>query len=112
MRCAEPSFRVLDRPVRIDDAGQGYLFCPGKATWFPEISRLAEDCHIALETGILPKEGSLQDQDYVFVEVFPTFIERWRERTYHEVWTDVRSFSKSILEALFGKGGGGRAPRR
>lgn len=113
MRCAEQSFDVLQRPVSVDEVGVKLSFCPGKATWYPEMGRLFRDCRVALETGILPREGTLEDQDASFSEVFPIFIERWRERTYHRIWGDVKTFTTSVLEAVLGKkGGGSRAPRR
>jgi hypothetical protein len=95
----------------VDQVSLKYSFCPGKATWYPEVAKVFEWCRIALETGILPEEGSYLDQPALFVEVFPTFVERWRERSYQRVWLDISEFSPKVIEAfgkLFGKifGGG------
>lgn len=88
---------------KVDAISVQQTFCPGKATWFEEIQEIYQDCRVALETGILPKEGSLEDQDELFTDVFPTFVERWRERAYERTWSDVRAFTKVVLEAVFGK---------
>ena len=85
-----------------------FSFCPGKATWFPEIAELFHHCRIAYETGILPDTGALLDQDEMFNEVFPFFVERWKEKSYGRVWGDVRKYTEKILTAIFGKKGGKR----
>lgn len=84
----------------MDDYSTEIFFCPGKATWYPEIAELFERCRVALETGHLPKLGVLDDQDSTFVEVFPFFIERWRHRQYYRVWQDVAEFTPSVLMAI------------
>jgi hypothetical protein len=102
MRCAVDSFQVI-KPRTVDRGSLAYTFCPGKATWYPWALLLVQDCLVAAETGILPREGSLQDQDALFVEVFPLFVRRWKERCYDRLWVDVRAFAKAILEAVFPK---------
>lgn len=67
------------------------------------ILEAAEQCRVALETGILPRRGALEDQDDLFCEVFPVFVERWRARSYDAVWRDVRDYVKIVLEAVLGK---------
>lgn len=67
------------------------------------MAQVFEQCRVAVETGILPRQGSLEDQDELFVEVFPTFVERWRARSYVRVWDDVRAFAKVLLDGLFTK---------
>jgi hypothetical protein len=101
-RCAEPDFDVI-KPRRIDDASLNYTFCPGKATWYGEIAEVFEQCRVALETGILPSKGTLEDQDEIFVEVFPYFVQRWRDRQYQRVWVDIRTYIAALIEGLLGK---------
>lgn len=101
-RCHDPSFEVMKR-ISVDEYGAELTFCPGKATWYEEIRDVYQDCRVALETGILPKEGSLESQDELFAHCFPTFVERWRDRNYEHVWKDVRAFAKNVLEAVLGK---------
>lgn len=110
-RCQEPGYQNLKKPRSVDKKGLDFHFCPGKATWAEDTIELFEQCRIALETGIMPKEGSLEDQDSPFVEAFPLFVQRWRDRTYKRIWADVESFTEKVLEAVLGKkkgGGGGR----
>ena len=104
-RCRDPGFENLRKPRAIGQGSLSYPFCPGKATWNPELPAVLEQCRVALEAGILPEEGNFSAQSALFVEVFPTFVERWRERTYQKIWGDVRAFSKAVLEAVFGKKG-------
>lgn len=92
----------------MDNYGLEYSFCPGKATWYEEIAELFGQCRVALETGIMPSRGSFQDQSAMFVEVFPEFVQRWKERSYNRVWQDTREFTQAVLEAVFGKSKGGK----
>lgn len=98
--CQSAGFENLKRPKRVDDFGLEVLFCPGKATWYPEIANLFEECRVSYETGILPKKGLIADQDQLFTEVFPFFIERWVHRRYYKVWQDVIEFTPSVLSAI------------
>lgn len=113
MRCAEPGFVNMPENIlkrlessgqngywNVDDYSRKYLFCPAKATWFPDIAELFEQCRIAVETGFLPGPGSLEDQHEMFVVVFPTFVERWKSRAYHRTWRDVYEFTPKVLDAL------------
>lgn len=102
-RCQEDGFNNLKRPRRVDNMGMEFYFCPGKATWYEEIVELFEQCRITLETGIMPKSGSFQDQDSAFVDSFPLFVQRWRERNYGRIWSDVQDFTSKVLESIFGK---------
>ena len=103
-KCQEKGFLNLKKPRRIDGYSLEYNFCPGKATWFEEITELFDSCRIALETGILPKRGGFSEQDSIFCEIFPIFLSRWKDRTYGKIWGDVRDFTKIVLEGIFGKG--------
>lgn len=59
-----------------------------------------------METGIMPNEGPFEQQSEMFVDAFPHFVSRWKDRTYDKIWHDVRDFTKTVLEGLFGKKGG------
>ena len=84
----------------MDDYSIEISFCPGKATWYPEIAELFEKCRLAYEVGILPRKGVLEDQDELFSEVFPFFVDRWVHRKYYKVWHDVAEFTPSVLTAI------------
>ena len=107
-KCDEPGFENLKKPRAVDSLGVELTFCPGKATWYAEISDAFEQCRVALESGILPKEGALEDQDELFCEVFYTFVERWRTRQYKLLWNDVGEFVEAIFKSFSGKGGRGK----
>jgi len=68
-----------------------------------EAVNLFKQCRIAMETGILPDEGDFLSQDHCFVEVFFDFISHWKYRQYQTWWDDVKIFTKTVLESIFGK---------
>lgn len=51
----------------------------------------------------MPISGCFEDQHHLFVDTFPVFVEKWRERNYQKVWNDVSDFTQSTLKAVFGK---------
>lgn len=77
-----------------------YTFCPGKATWYPEMLALFDELVLAYHTGIFPDSGSFYEQDELFVECFPQFYLSFKERNYGRVWSDVVEFSEHILKAV------------
>lgn len=101
-KCRNSGFTNFSKLRKIDDYSLQYTFCPGKATWYEEITELFQQCRVAMETGIMPNRGSFEDQSAIFVEVFPAFVERWKDRNYYRVWADVKDFTKVVLEAVFG----------
>lgn len=107
-KCQSPGFQNLKNPRRVDESGLEFYFCPGKATWYEEISDLFKQCRVAMETGILPEKGSFEQQSEMFVDVFPDFVQRWKERNYNRIWQDTREFTKVVLESIFGKNKGGK----
>lgn len=99
-RCGEEGFNNVKKPFSLDEVGMKFNFCPGKATWFVDIVDLYESCRVAMETGILPERGTLGEQDELFVEVFPTFVDRWKTRTYQKIWADVGDFANIVLKSV------------
>lgn len=75
-----------------------YPYCPAKATWYPQIIDLFNHCRVTTQTGILPKEGGLEDQDEIFADVFPMFSDMWKALTYQNIWKDVQEYGDSILK--------------
>jgi hypothetical protein len=102
-RCAQPGWNNLTRPKSVDKIGIELPFCAGKATWSEHAAILFSQCRVSFETGILPKPGSIDDQDEIFAAVFPYFVERWTDRRYNRIWVDVQGFVFPLLEKLFGK---------
>lgn len=103
-RCEKDGYEHYKKPKwRVSEGGTYFRFCPGKATWDEEIATLYHQCHTALHSGILPREGGLEAQDHLFTDTFPTFIELWKDRQYAHVWSDVAKFTNGVLTAIFGK---------
>lgn len=108
LQCADDGFSMLEKkPLRIDKHGSRYPFCPGKATWYPQIDEVFRQCLVAKETGLLPKAGGLQDQSALFNQAFSTFIEKYTWRRYGRVWQDVNEIIPKVLDAV-GKMLGGK----
>lgn len=81
-RCEEPGFDNFKSPRKLagDDKSAPQSFCHAKASWYPDVIKVFMDCRVALESGILPRGGGLEDQDDIFYSCFWTFVERWRFR--------------------------------
>ena len=103
--CQEPGFNNLKKPRKLEGSNIEYTFCPGKASWYPDIIELFSQCRVAMETGIMPNEGSFLDQQDIFTEVFPTFVSYWKDRYYQRIWKDIQDYTKIVLESLFKKKG-------
>jgi hypothetical protein len=99
-KCQEEGFDNLKLLKHIDEYGLKVNFCPGKATWFEKMDLLFSQCLITRKTGLLPKTGSFEDQDYLFTEVFPFFVERWEYRSKVRMWTDIHEFTGKVFEAI------------
>ena len=91
---------LKSKPIRVDKFGSKYPFCPGKATWFPELQTVFDQCLVAMETGILPGPGGLDDQPEMFSNSLSTFIEKYSWRRYGRVWQDVNEVIPKVLEAV------------
>ena len=98
--CQDNGFDNIKIKKSVDEFGTKVSFCPGKATWHNEVIDLFHECHVAYLTGILPRSGGLEHQDSKFSEVFPIFIEKWENRKYLKVWSDVNDFTAKVFEAI------------
>jgi len=103
-KCADDGFaNVLEgREIKINDSK--FRFCPGKATWYPDIMLLYQQCELASLTGIMPDRGELKDQDGVFADTFPYFAKRWTEKWYQRHMRDISGMITGIAQSIFGKG--------
>lgn len=75
-------------------------FCPSKATWYPEIIDLYDECLIAYKTSLLPQEGGLESQSVLFNSVFGFFVTYYDKRQYAQIWSDVSDFTGKVFEAI------------
>jgi len=64
-------------PMQISKGGEYYGFCPAKATWDKDCVDYFNLLIICAETGALPFEGGIMDQEYDFIENFSWFLLRW-----------------------------------
>lgn len=97
-KCKDEGFdNVKGIGISINKRGIKFPFCPGKATWYPEIVELFDSCRVAVQTGIMPLRGALADQSYEFYDVFPTFVDLWKKRTYQSIWDDVIDHTEAVL---------------
>ena len=112
-KCQEPGYQNVKR-MRVDLLGSDYTFCPGKATWDISLAQTFIDCRVALEAGIFPSKGGLNDQYELFTGVFYDFMDHWKARSYARVMKDsgmmAHGFIEMIVKAISGKGGSGRGP--
>ena len=99
-KCKEPGFNNISRGRQIDGSSLKLTFCHGKATWYNEIGELFLECFMAMETGILPDKGSLQDQEQMFTECFPWFVNYFRQREHSGRWQEINEFTGKIFEAV------------
>lgn len=102
-KCREPGYENLKTPLSVDTFSLKYSFCPAKATWDVGLAVLFAQCRVAYQCGIMPLSGGMEDQTEEFAEVFPAFVDRWRERIYRQWWEDISSFTTSVLKSLFPK---------
>lgn len=99
LKCEESGFNNC-RPMAVDTEGVKRPFCPGKSKWYPELQRTFDECLVALETGVMPKPGGIEDQDELFGECFSSFIKAYNWRRYNKVWKDVTEYGTKILEVV------------
>jgi len=105
-RCKDDGFENKPEKGRdakgwsVDNSGAIFPFCPGKATWYPHIQDVFQQCKIAYLTGHLPEEGGLYDQGALFASVYSTFVERWQERKLRRVWDEVYAIVPKAIESL------------
>lgn len=70
-------------PIYIEQGGNAYSFCPGKATWDGETLFLYKALVVAAETGIMLEKGSLIDQPEWWVDLLSWFIPAWSDSRFY-----------------------------
>lgn len=99
-KCKEDGFNNIPRGRQIDPSSLKLTFCHGKATWYNEIADLFSDCLMSLETGVLPKPGSIEDQDEIFAENFSWFVNYFRLKENSAMWRGSYELAGNVLESL------------
>ena len=64
-------------PIRIDENGPLFGFCPGKATWDHILQMEFEELVLIAESGQLPKSGGLEKQDLQLIEDLKWFLPKY-----------------------------------
>jgi len=109
-KCGESGYENLKKPMKVDLLGGSYRFCPGKATWSLTMAQAFIDCRVALEAGIFPVSGSLDQQPQVFADCFYDFMDHWKHRNYARTMKDAGTMAHGFIEMIFkslaGKKGG------
>lgn len=94
-RCREDRMDFSDKdgpifPIYVQKGGQGFGFCPAKATWDGEAMTFYRLLSLASETGTMYEAGGLADQPSWWVDLAAWFVPRYRD-------FKVMSYAKAIL---------------
>lgn len=67
-------------PIQISQGGERYGFCPGKATWNPEYTKIFQLMSLAAESGDYHYvEGGIVDQPSWWIENVSWFIQTYKQ---------------------------------
>ena len=66
----------------VEQGGELYGFCPGKATWDTEAVKLYEYMLLFTETGVPYQSGGLRDQPDWFVQNAAWFVPLYRQKMF------------------------------
>lgn len=69
-------------PIITRDGGPGFGFCPGKATWYPDVKNFFDLMVLAAETGQPILAGALADQPGWAVDELSWFVPEYRETQF------------------------------
>jgi len=92
-------------PMRIQEGGGLYGFCPGKATWDHEAVSVYRTLVLTAETGALLHEGGIAQQPGWYIEMCGWFIPQYKNSNFY-------AKAKSILGDGKGAKGSGNNSRR
>lgn len=62
--------------------GEQYGFCPGKATWDPEVASIFSTLVVSAETGVMMKAGGLEDQPAEWIELLSEFLPKYSDQRF------------------------------
>jgi hypothetical protein len=89
-RCEEDRWDFTEKddpvvfPVYVRRTGELYGFCPGKVLKDSSINRLFRILMISAKTGVMLKEGAIEDQPDWFVELLSWFIPKLDSVTFND----------------------------
>lgn len=94
----------------INQGGELYSFCPGKATWDQSLVSLFRLLVLAAETGVMLERGGLNDQPSWFIEQASWFIPRYHDYKFNSRMTRVMGSVNA--KGVLGNGGNRRPNRK
>jgi hypothetical protein len=69
-------------PMYVEQGGESYGFCPGKATWDFEAASTFKMLIISAETGRMIEEGGLYDQPDWWIDLLASFLPRYDQQKF------------------------------
>ena len=104
-------------PMRIQEGGSLYGFCPAKATWDQEIVSLYNLLVVSYETKQLLYTGGIADQPGWFVDLLSWFVSRYDENKFYSRAQSILGSNNKVQNSGNQSGsthsrGGGRRQRR
>jgi hypothetical protein len=82
-RCKEDRFDFTEEdnasvfPISIEKGGAKFGFCPGKASWDHEASRIFKMLELSSITKCMPYRGGLMDQPADYIDLFHSFVTQY-----------------------------------
>lgn len=101
-------------PMYVEQGGEMYNFCPGKATWDHEASAIFRMLIICAETGKMIEDGGLYDQPDWWIEMLAVFLPRYDNQKFSSrakmILGDPKTASLMGQQPRRGNGGNNRRP--
>jgi hypothetical protein len=87
-RCQESRTDFTDEdgviwPMRVQDGGALFSFCPGKATWYADASLLYNALMLCAETSTHWETGGLAVQPIWWIDLVSWFVPRYNESRFY-----------------------------
>jgi hypothetical protein len=116
-RCQEERFDFNENdgsfwPIRIQQGGDLYGFCPGKATWDARASVLYKALIVCDRTGIHWQSGGLADQPDWWVDIVAEFLPHIEESRFYSRARAILGDGKKQTSTGGRAGGGNKAGNR
>ena len=81
-------------PMRIQEGGSMYGFCPAKSTWDKEATSLYNILVLSYETKNLLYSGGIAEQPGWFIDLLSWFVTRYDENKFYSRATAILGSSK------------------
>ena len=100
-RCREDKFDFDDHdapfwPIRIQQGGGLYSFCPGKATWDQETKAIYSAIVVCAETHTQWQNGGIADQPSWWIDLVSSFVPMYNEMKFYARAKAILGDSKAV----------------